>query len=422
VTTTTGSSSRHRLDALYHLAVELSAQRRLEAVLDTALRQCLDLTESEFGFIGLVSGGDIDIVAIHGFHPAPQFFERHHSIPLRPNVFAQVVLDDRPVRTVDARTAPNRVGQPGGHPPVGAFMGVPLRIDGSPIGMIGLANRPEPYDEDHERLVLTYAGLVAMHVHNAQLFEALETTNDSLERLVAERTRALADARDALADKAARLSAVLSDMARTGEQERLRIASDLHDSVNQLLIAAMLEITSAQRRSELNQHEEASASLESAQKILSQVESEIRWVIHDLHPPVLDALGLTAAVRELVERFAAVSSPACALHIEGEPRRLPSKVEIGIYRMLQEALHNACSHANAQQIDVSLTFGEGHVIASVADDGAGFDPAAMEPLSQTGFGLESMRRRIEDLAGRFALSTRPGLGTNVLAWVPETQP
>lgn len=419
VTTVTGSSSRHRLDALYHLAVELSAQRRLEAVLDVALRQCLELTESEFGFIGLVAGGDIDIVAIHGFHPAPRFFHDHHEIPLRPNVFSRVVLDDRPVRTADARFAADSVGQPEGHPPVEAFMGVPLRIEGRPIGMIGLANRPGPYDEDHERLVLTYAGLVAMHVHNAQLFEALEATNDSLERLVTERTRALAAARDALEEKAARLSAVLSDMAQTGEQERFRIASDLHDSVNQLLIAAMLEVTSAQRRIELGRPDEASGSLDSARGILSQVESEIRNVIHDLHPPVLDALGLAAAARELAERFDVISPQRCSLRIEGDARRLSSRVELGIYRMIQEALHNACTHSGAGRIDVSLTFGDDHVTIAIGDDGCGFDPATKEPLSKTGFGLENMRRRIEDLSGRFALSTRPGLGTIVMAWVPE---
>jgi signal transduction histidine kinase len=259
-----------------------------------------------------------------------------------------------------------------------------------------------------------------MHVHNAQLFEALQTTNDSLERLVAERTRALADARDALEEKAARLSAVLSDMAQTGEQERFRIASDLHDSVNQLLIAAMLEVTSAQRRMDTGHHDEASRSLDSARGILSQVESEIRRVIYDLHPPVLDALGLAAATRDLADRFDAISSQRCSLRIEGEMRRLPARVELGLYRMLQEALHNACTHSGADSIDVSLTFGDGCVTVAVGDDGCGFDPATKEPLSKTGFGLENMRRRVEDLSGRFALSTRPGLGTHVMAWIPES--
>jgi len=101
-------------------------------------------------------------------------------------------------------------------------------------------------------------------------------------------------------------------------------------------------------------------------------------------------------------------------------RRLPARVELGLYRMLQEALHNACTHSGADSIDVSLTFGDGCVTIAVGDDGCGFDPATKEPLSKTGFGLENMRRRVEDLSGRFALSTRPGLGTHVMAWIPES--
>lgn len=413
-------STRDRLEALYDLALELSAQRRLDAVLDVALRQCLDLTDSEFGFIGLVPRGaeTMDIVAIHGFHPAPQFFTEHRVIPLRPNVFSRVVLDDHPVRTDDASTAPDRVGQPDGHPPVGAFLGVPLRVDGAPIGMIGLANRPAPYEEDHERLLLTFGGLIAMHVHNAQLYEALSATNDTLERLVGERTRELAAAHDALAEKADRLQAVLADMADTGEQERRRIASDLHDGVNQLLIGAMLEVGSARHRLESGQVVTASAALGSAQAILAQVESEIRRVVNDLHPPVLEGLGLAPALRDLAERFQAVSGVTCRMAVEGDPVRIPSRAEIGLYRMCQEALRNVAVHAGARRADISLAFGAGHVTLAIHDDGHGFDPLAPTCSPNGGFGLESMRRRIEDVAGRWSVVSRPSLGTRVLAWVP----
>jgi GAF domain-containing protein len=76
---------------------------------------------------------------------------QNDTIPLRPNIFARVVLENRSVRSDDATSDPQRVGQPDGHPPVGAFLGVPLRIQDRPIGMIGVANRPEPYDDEHEQ-------------------------------------------------------------------------------------------------------------------------------------------------------------------------------------------------------------------------------------------------------------------------------
>jgi GAF domain-containing protein len=127
--------------------------------------------------------------------------------------------------------------------------------------MIGLANRPAPYGDEQERLALTYASLIAVLVHNAQLYERLEETNARLERVVAERTGELAAARDALAEKASRLQAVLTETVDTQEQDRQRIAEDIHDGINQLLIGALLELTSGQHRIEAGQPEAASAAL-----------------------------------------------------------------------------------------------------------------------------------------------------------------
>src|SRR3990172_5074862 len=135
---------RERLEALYRLAVELSAVRDLQSVLNTALRHCLELTDSQFGFIGLNTpdGSAMDVAAIQGFHPASKFYAHFHLIPLRPSIFARVVLENRPIRSADAMTDPTRVGQPRGHPPTRAFLGVPLLVRHKPIGMIGVANRP----------------------------------------------------------------------------------------------------------------------------------------------------------------------------------------------------------------------------------------------------------------------------------------
>ena len=97
--------SRLQINALYHLAVELSGLRSVDSVLDVALRHCFTLTGSQFGFIGLC-GQDptaMDVAAVHGFHPSPEFYSRHRLIPLRPNIFARAVLDNRPVRSSDAR-------------------------------------------------------------------------------------------------------------------------------------------------------------------------------------------------------------------------------------------------------------------------------------------------------------------------------
>lgn len=420
-----------QLDALTDLVREVSSQRNVEDTLDVALRNCLSLTASEFGFIGLTRPpeheqgvGELEIVAIHGFHPAPHFFAEHRVIPLRPNLFNTVVLENRPVRTPDAAADPQRVGQPHGHPPVGAFLGVPLRLDGSPIGMIGLANRAGPYEDAHERLTLTYASLISVLVHNAQLYEQLQQTNEWLERLVSERTRELAQARDALAEKASRLQSVLADTVDTQETERRRIAADLHDGVNQLIVGALLELTSSRHRVDAGQRDAAVASLDSAREILADVETELRRVVHDLHPPVLDGLGLTAGIREVADRFSAFSGVACAVEVSGRPVRLGDRAETSLYRLVQEALKNVAVHAGARQAVVRLVFDPAQrgVTVSVTDDGRGFDPADVDRRAATGgrhhLGLGSMRRRVESLAGRWSVSSEPGVGTTVQAQVP----
>ncbi len=421
---------RDTLDALTHLVLEVSSQRAVEDVLGVALRQCLDLTASQFGFIGLVrpaahelADGELEIVAIHGFHPAPSFFAERRVIPLRPNVFSRVILEDRAVRSLDAGAEPRRVGQPPGHPVVGAFLGVPLRLDGTPIGMIGLANRAGPYEDEHERLALTYATLVAVLVRNAQLYEQLQETNSWLERLVADRTRELADARDALARKAATLQAVLAETVDAQETERRRIAADIHDGITQMLVGAMLELTSGEHRIASGHHEAAAQALASARTILTEVESEIRRVVHDLHPPVLVGLGLAAALRVAAEQVGRRGGPACSVEVTGRPVRLPPAEETALYRVAQEALANACAHGRPTHVAVHVAVDDGDracVTLTVRDDGCGFDPAAVRPLDggRQHLGLESMRRRVEALAGRLDVTSAPGRGTTVRACVP----
>ena len=399
----------------YHLAVELSALRSLESVLDTALQHCLNLTGSQFGFIGLNSadGKALDVVAIQGFHPSRPFYQHNHLIPLRPNIFARAVLENRSVRSDNAMIDPRRIGQPKGHPPVNAFLGVPLRIRDEPIGMIGVANRPEPYHDDHEQLLMTYAAQVAIVIRNAQLYEQLTAANEQLERQVASRTKQLQKAKEALAQKASQLQQLYTETVDVQERERQRIAQDMHDGTNQLLIGAMLELKSARKRLATNNLNKAEESLQTVYDILHRVEAEIKRIVHDLRPPTLDALGLVPALRRYAERFSKYSGIPCAVQVAGEPSRLPPKVEISIYRLMQEALQNISAHAQASYAQVEVGFSPGTFKLTVLDDGRGFDLEAAQRNGHNTFGLLSMRQRAESIGGCFSVQTQPGQGTRV---------
>jgi len=411
---------RERLQALYHLAVELSAQRDLQSVLDTALRHCLDLTDSQFGFIGLNTpdGAAMDVAAIQGFHPSSEFYAHFHLIPLRPSIFARVVLDNRPVRSDDAMQDPARIGQPRGPPPVRAFLGVPLLVREQPIGMIGVANRPTPYDDDHERLLVTYAAQVAIAIRSAQLYEQLIAAKEDLERKVIDRTQQLQEAKEALAHKAAHLQRLLNETVDVQERERQRIAHDMHDGINQLLIGTMLELKSARERLAAGSLPQAEESLRQVHQVLHRVESELKRVIYDLRPPTLDALGLAPSLRRYAERFEQYSGIACDVRAEGEPLRLPPDTEIGLYRIMQEALQNVSAHAHAARAEVSIAFTPDSVTLVIADDGCGFDRHAVARDNAGHFGILGMRERAESLRGELSIETELKRGTRVRVSIP----
>ena len=416
----TNTQPYQRLQALYDMAVELSALRSLESVLDTALQHCLALTESQFGFIGLNTADSkaMDVVAIQGFHPSSSFYKENRMIPLRPSIFARAVLENRPISSENAMIDPARIGQPKGHPPVKAFLGVPLRIRDKPIGMIGVANRPFTYDDEHEQLLMTYAAQVAIVIRNAQLYEQLKSANEKLEHQVDLRTRQLEAAKEALADKAARLQVLLTETFDVQERERQRIAQDMHDGMNQLLIGAMLELKSAHQRLANENLSQAEDSLQTVQTILRRVESEIKHVIYDLRPPTLDALGLAPAVRRYAERFEGYTAIPCKVTIFGEPRRLRPNVEISVYRLLQEALQNISSHARASQVDVVVAFAPHRLKLTILDNGCGFDLVQVESNGNGRLGLLGMRERAESLGGRVAVATAVGQGARVELVVP----
>ncbi len=420
VVTENVSDTAVQLRALYHLSVELSALRSLGSVLKTALKHCLDLTGSQFGFIGLITADKtaIDVVEVQGFHPAREFYDHFRVIPLRPNLFSRVVLENVSVRTENALTDPRRVGQPQGHPGVKTFLGVPLRIREVPIGMIGVANRRLDYEVEHEHLLMTYAAQVAIVIRNAQLYEELVAAKADLEQKIAHRTHELQKAQEALAQKAAQLRQLFNETVDIQEAERQRIAQDMHDGINQLLIGAMLELKSGRERLAVGNLGQADDSLQAVQGILRNVETEIKRVIYDLRPPTLDALGLVSELRRYIQDFKQYANLNCTVNIKGKSVRLPGQVEVSIYRLLQEALQNVYSHASAHRVRITICFTEHDLELSVCDDGIGFDLNTVEQINSRHFGLITMRERAKSLNGRLSIRTQPGQGTSITLSVP----
>ena len=204
----------------------------------------------------------------------------------------------------------------------------------------------------------------------------------------------------------AKLRALAREVVQSQEDERARLARELHDGVSQALVATKLLIESAQ------QEPEGAARLqELALKRLNSTLSEVRHLSHALRPALLDTLGLSAALQHLAGEFDAAGGTHFEAVTEGEEVGLPEAVNTALFRIAQEALSNAARHAQATRVQLALRFEHGGGLAlEIIDDGHGFDAEAAQAVADRGLGLRSMRERADALGARLSLVTAPGLG------------
>ncbi|MFB3880924.1 MAG: histidine kinase [Armatimonadota bacterium] len=216
-----------------------------------------------------------------------------------------------------------------------------------------------------------------------------------------------------------RLAALSTRVARAQEEERERIARELHDGLGQALTAIKLDVTAARRNLDGGSGE-AGESLEKARRVAEESLDELRRMVFDLRPPALDHLGLAAALESYCRAFEQRFEVAVSVSADGLKTRLPFDVETALYRISQEALTNISKHAGATRCSLKLEHARDEIRLIVQDNGRGFDAAAIsEPNGALrGIGILSMERRAEELGGAFRIESRPGEGTAILVAVP----
>jgi signal transduction histidine kinase len=294
----------------------------------------------------------------------------------------------------------------------------PLEVKGQLVGLLQLAS---PYvghfAEDQRAFLATVARQVSTSIENAQLYDTVQAFNVELELMVDQRTRELELAREELAEKARQLQRLLGESYRIQEETRARIAHDMHDGVTQLVIGALYEAQAA-REALPKDPNRAEASLIRAQQLLSEVEGEIRRVIYDLHPPVLDMMGLVVALKRFAPTYTAAFGIDCPVVVGGTPRRLSRETEISIYRIIQAALHNVATHAQAEWAQVRFDFEADRLQVVVEDDGVGFDPVSVISSPGEHLGLIGMKERAESLGANITVTSLPREGTQVKLILP----
>jgi signal transduction histidine kinase len=192
--------------------------------------------------------------------------------------------------------------------------------------------------------------------------------------------------------------------------ERQRLARDIHDTLAQHFTSIIMHLSAAKYSNPESVQSEVQQAEESAREGLA----EIRRIVWDMRPEQIEKASLVEAIEELAARWSAENSVLVKMKVTGTPRSLTSSAETALLRISQEAMHNITKHAQAKNVNITFSFMEDLFVMDIADDGLGFDPSK----TSNGFGLKTMRDRIEELNGIFTIESEQGRGTAIAVSLP----
>jgi signal transduction histidine kinase len=240
-----------------------------------------------------------------------------------------------------------------------------------------------------------------------QLIEKMSFENElKVQRLESERIKA------ELQRHAAELE--IKAMIATQEQERKRISRDLHDDIGTKLSALSLFLSCLNEKALVTQNEQIRSLAESSQQFIKEAMQDVRSLLVNLSPSVLEEFGYTTAVEGLVNKINETNMIRFNLVVFGMKERLQIDYELPLYRITQELINNVLKHAAAKQVSLQIGQRDEKIILMMEDDGKGFDVHA----HKDGYGLHNLDSRTKLLKGTMIIDSQPGKGTSVLIEIP----
>ncbi len=211
------------------------------------------------------------------------------------------------------------------------------------------------------------------------------------------------------------LQSLAGKLLKAQEEERRRIARNIHDDLTQTISLLGMKLGFLKQEVD-SAHKKLLDRLEEARQQVDLIHDKVRAISHRLHPSTLEYSGLVPALESLVSDADVLERPRVHLVADPLPETIPTATTVALYRIAQEAVHNAVKSADAENVSIHVAANDGHLSLVVIDDGCGFKP---DPSRRSaGLGLISMEERARDLGGHFAVHSAPGSGTRVEVDVP----
>jgi signal transduction histidine kinase len=306
-------------------------------------------------------------------------------------------------------------------PPVEECLLVPFYVGGMAVGTIWAIahDNRRKFDAEDTRQLVSLGRFASAAYQAVASSDDLQKANNQLEERVLDRTRELRDQIRETRRAEEHLRNLTGRLLQSQDDERRRIARELHDSVGQLLVAISMNISKVDAEKK-SLSSSAKKCVEENLTLVQQVSQEIRTISHLLHPPLLDEIGLESAIKFYIDGFVERSKIDVDLDMSAHFDRLSSDQEIAIFRTVQECLTNIHRHSGSQMAAVRVVREDSQVRLEIRDEGKGIPPEKQDALNSSGtlgVGFRGMRERLRQLGGTLEIHSNEN-GTLVSASLP----
>jgi signal transduction histidine kinase len=383
--------------ALSRVSAAISGLWDLDAVLKVALDNVLKIMKGTIGGI-LLLNESTQTLSYHIHQGLSDGYVEKMRLGLGEGIAGRVAQSGKAILLEDISTD-SRVGHPELVRAEGlkAFICVPIRAKDNVLGVINVASRQSHrFSNKDLHLLYSIGDQLGVAIQQAKLYERLRKARERYRKL----TRQLLVAQ---------------------EDERKRLARELHDETSQTLSGLTLQLQALADMAERSGGDiELVSRLKKVQALAVQVHTEVRRLMADLRPSLLDTLGLVPAIRQLADTRLRPLNINVSVKTIGKERRLDPEVETGLFRVAQGSIGNIIEHSKAKDVTITVEYREDELVLRITDDGQGFDVADITDVEESGRGrgLFSMRERIMLLGGTASVDSKLGQGTTVRASVP----